>query len=312
MSKTVALQIDPLESLNFTTDSTLLIANELQSRGYELFSYSPEDLSFEQGHLHAMGSYIELDYKRKTFAKLESKKVLLKDFQIIFVRQNPPFDQKYLTATYMLETLRGPTIINDPQAIRNISEKLCIMNFPKLIPDTIVTNNHREIKNFLVRHNVAIAKSLYGFGGADVVKLTRDDKDIDAKINLLLEKYGHLMVQEFLSDVNTLGDKRVMIMEGEVIGAINRMPSPEDFRANLVLGGKAYSTTLTEKEIEICAIVGHFLKSKNLFLAGVDLIAEKLIEINVTSPTGLVAINNLHQQAIEKIIVDKIETKVKY
>ena len=309
--KKVALQIDPIEKLDFATDSTMLIASELQNRGYQLFYYLPRNLFFERGGLYAMGSYIELDYSKGTFSKSEKQKVLLEDFKVIFIRQIPPFNQEYLTTTYMLETLKRPLILNEPQAIRNVAEKLSIVNFPKFIPETMITASNQEIKRFLAQYKIAILKPLYDCGGRGVIKLSHDSNNINEYVQRLLGKYGYVMLQEYLSDVVTLGDKRVLFMDGEIIGVINRKPQPGDFRVNMLMGGRSYSTSLTKKEKDICHYVGKFLKDRNLFLVGIDLIAEKLIEINVTSPTGFVAINKLYKQNIEKIIVDQIEIKIK-
>ncbi|WPX96108.1 glutathione synthase [Candidatus Bandiella euplotis] len=307
----VALQIDPIETLNFTTDSTLLIASELQERGYKLFCYSPQDLLLDCGKLYAIGDYIELDCGGETFTKYGWQKLLLEDFQIILIRQNPPFNQQYLTTTYILETLQKPLIINNPRAIRNVSEKLSIMNFQRLIPNTIVTENIGEIISFSHEHKTVIVKSLYNYGGEGVFKLEYVDENFQVTIKQLLKTYGYLMVQEYLPEIVSSGDKRVMLMDGEIIGAISRIPPSEEFRANMVLGGKGYPTTLTKTEKDICNAVGGFLKEENIFLAGIDLISEKLIEINVTSPTGLVVMNKLYNRTLEKIIVDKIENKLK-
>jgi glutathione synthase len=309
--KSIAFQINPIEGLHFESDSTLLIANELQARGYKLFCYLPDKLLYEHGKLYAIGHSIELDYDRKTFSQSESKKVLLKDFQVIFIRQIPPFNQEYLTTTYILESLDGPLLLNHPRAVRDVSEKLTIINFPEFIPETIITASYDEVKSFLNKYKTAVLKSLYDCAGNGVVKLKHDDSGIDDYINQLLQDYGYIMLQKFLPIISSVGDKRVMFLDGEVIGAINRKPKDGDFRVNMVQGGQSYSTILTKQEHKVCNIVGEYLRHKGLFLVGIDLIDEKLIEINVTSPTGLVAINRFCHRRVEKIIVDKIEKIIK-
>ncbi len=309
-NKSVAFLIDPIENLDFTSDSTLLIANEFQIRGYSLFYFLPQNLIFEKNQLYANGKYIQMDYEGQNITELSSEKVLLENFDIVFIRQIPPFNQQYLTTTYLIETLKSTLILNDPRSIRDVTEKLSILNFENYIPATMVSSNTNEIKNFIEKHNVAILKPLYDCAGQGVIKIEYN-QNTEKSIEDIVEEQGYVMLQEYLPNIRDFGDKRVMFLYGEVLGVINRKAKQGEFRVNMIVGGKSYKTSLTQKEQKLCNEVGKFLKEKNLFLVGIDIIDEKLIEINVTSPTGLVAIKNLYGTDVGKIIVDKIETKLK-
>ena len=310
-NKYVAFLIDPIEDLDFKSDSTLLIANEFQHRKYKMFYFLPSDLIYENNELSANGYYFKIDYENSKIIKLKSEKILLKNFDVLFIRQIPPFNQQYLTTTYLIETLKETLILNNPNAIRDVTEKLSIMNFQEFIPDTAVYSDVLEIKNFILRHEIVILKPLYDCAGQGVVKLESNSQNLDDEIAFFVDKHGYVMLQEYLPEIKSFGDKRVIFVEGEVLGVINRRAKEGEFRVNMIVGGQSFKTSLTDKEARLCKQVGKFLKDKNLFLVGIDIIDEKLIEINVTSPTGLVAINNLYKLNVEKIIVDKIETKLK-
>ena len=310
-NKSVAFLIDPIENLDFTSDSTLLISNEFQIRGYKLFYFLPQSLIFENDQLYAKGKYFKIDYEGQNIIELNSEKVLIENFDIVFIRQIPPFNQQYLTTTYLIETLKRSLILNDPRSIRDVTEKLSILNFKDYIPDTMVSSNTNEIKDFIEKHNVAILKPLYDCAGQGVIKIEYNTQNLEKAIEAIVKEQGYVMLQEYLPNIRDFGDKRVMFLDGEVLGVINRKAKQGEFRVNMIVGGKSYKTSLTIEEQKLCNEVGKFLKDKNLFLVGIDIIDEKLIEINVTSPTGLVAIKNLYGIDVGKIIVDKIETKVK-
>lgn len=309
--KSVAFLIDPIKNLDFTSDSTLLITNELQIRGYELFYFLPQSLIFENDKLYANGKYFQIDYEGQNITELNSEKVLLENFDVVFIRQIPPFNQQYLTITYLIETLKHTLILNNPKSIRDVTEKLSILNFKDHIPDTMVSSNINEIKYFIEKYNVVILKPLYDCAGQGVIKIEYNAQNTENAIEAIVEEQGYVMLQEYLPNIRDFGDKRVMFLDGEVLGVINRKARQGEFRVNMIVGGKSYKTSLTQEEQKLCNEVGKFLKDKNLFLVGIDIIDEKLIEINVTSPTGLVAIKNLYGTDVEKIIVDKIETKLK-
>lgn len=310
-SKSVAFIINPIDNLDLSTDSTILIANEFQNRGYDLFYLKPSAIIMKNNNIYAEGYYFQIDYPNKSFFNLKSDQVLLDNFDVLFIRQNPPFNQEYLTITYVLENLKNTLVINNPKSIRDVTEKLSILNFKDIIPDTIVSSNLVELKNYIDKHSEVILKPLYDCAGQGVIKLEKSNAGLDNILEAQLLKYGYLMVQVYLPNIKIAGDKRVIFVDGEPLGVINRKTEGEEFRVNMVNGGKPYKTSLSSNEKKLCDKVGKFLKEKNLFLVGIDIIDEKLIEINVTSPTGLIAINNLYDERIEKIIVDKIETKLK-
>ena len=309
--KSVAFLIDPIEGLDFESDSTLLLANEFQARGYELFYLLPQSLIFEENCLYAKGQYFEIDYEGKKIIKLSTEKVRLENFDVVFIRQIPPFNQQYLTTTYLIENLKGALILNNPRSIRDVTEKLSILNFKEFTPDTMVSSIADEIVDFIAKHNFAILKPLYDCAGQGVIKVEYDGQNTTQNIDSIVKQHGYLMLQEYLPNIVDFGDKRVMFLDGEILGVINRKAKQGEFRVNMIMGGKSYKTSLTQKEQRLCIEVGKFLKDNDLFLVGIDIIDEKLIEINVTSPTGLVAIKNLYKIDVEKIIIDKIETKLK-
>lgn len=310
-NKFIAFLIDPVESLDFTSDSTLLIANEFQNRDYKLFYFLPQDLIYENNQLYANGEYFQINYGGKNIKKLEIKKVLLEKFDVIFIRHIPPFNHQYLTVTYLIETLSHTLVLNNPKSIRDVTEKLSILNFKEFIPDTMVSSNIDEIKDFIKKHNVAILKPLYDCSGHGVMKIEYNTQNMQKSIKATVEEQGYVMLQEYLPSISYFGDKRVMFLDGEILGVINRKAKLGEFRVNMLVGGISYKTTLTSKEKKLCEKVGVFLKHNDLFLVGIDIIDEKLIEINVTSPTGLAKIRNLYGIDVGKIIVDKIETRLK-
>mgnify|MGYP006074584199 CR=1 FL=1 len=310
ISKNIALQIDPLNSLHYDSDSTLLIAKEFQQRGYELYYYEPTELLWQSGKLFAHVTAITI--QRQECKKTAPKTLIpLESFAIILIRQIPPFNQEYLSTTYLLETLKNVFFLNHPQAIRDVAEKLSILHFPQSIPKTIVCNSLEDAEAFARKQQICIAKPLYGCRGSDVIKITMDEPESLGELTGMISKHGFIMMQEFLSKVTADGDKRVIIIDGVITGAIQRMPKKGDFRTNSGLGGTVYKTVLTAKEKIVSEKVALYLKKKNILLAGIDLLEEKLLEINVTSPTCLVALNQLLGLKSEKIIVDHIEKKIK-
>ena len=310
-NKSAAFLIDPIENLNLKTDSTLLIANELQNRQYKIFYFLASDLAYEDGRITANGYYFKIDYQNQRILTLHKRKILLDDFTILFIRKNPPFDQQYLTITYLLETLKNTLILNHPTSIRNITEKLSIIMFSHYIPITAVYANIQEIKNFILKHQVVIIKPLYNCGGQGVTKILSNDPKLDYSIQSLVKKYQYIMIQKYLPEIVNFGDKRVILINGNILAVINRKVRNGEFKVNMIAGGQSFKSCLTNKEIILCQKVGILLKKENLFLCGIDIIDGHLIEINVTSPTGLVAINSLYKLHVEKIIVDQIETKIK-
>lgn len=310
-SKSAAFLINPIESLDLKTDSSLLIAHELQKRKYKVFYFLASDLAYENSKITANGHYFKIDYDSQHILTLSKTKVLLDNFDVLFIRQNPPFDQQYLTITYLLETLKNTLILNHPTSIRNITEKLSIINFSNHIPVTAVYGNVQEIKEFILQYKTVIIKPLYDCAGRGVTKVTNTKHNLDYYIKSLVNKYQYIMLQKYLPEVVTFGDKRVILMNGDILAVINRKPQNSSFKVNIAAGGQSFQSYLTNKEIILCQEIGQFLKEENLFLVGIDIINGRLIEINVTSPTGLVALNNLYKLHVEKIIVDQIERKIK-
>ncbi|MFQ3306909.1 MAG: glutathione synthase [Candidatus Midichloriaceae bacterium] len=312
MKKIAAFQIDPIESLNFESDTTLLIANEFQVRGYKLFYFSPSDLSFYNNKVYAKGYYFTLYYENNK-CKLESDniEICLEDVAVIFIRQIPPFNNQYLTTTYLIEQLINPIVVNSPKSIREISEKFSILKFPHLIPETIITADKRVGEEFLSKKMDCVVKPLYECGGKNVIKISASNKASIKKMHELFKLYEYLMIQEYLPSVKVSGDKRVLFLDGEIIGAISRKSEKGSFLTNMVVGGIPGKTILTNKELELSREVGEYLKAHKVFLSGIDLIDEKLIEINVTSPTGFTTFKRLNSIDVEKLIVDSIENKLK-
>ncbi len=310
-SQTIAIQMDPIEKLNFSSDSTLLIATELQARGYRIFYYTPLNLSYQNHSVLAQGHFVKLYDNPGYYFELEEPAILqLEKVELVLIRQNPPFDMNYLTTTYLLDRLNLKTLVlNNPREIRNNPEKLMIYNFPDFINNSIVSSNLKQLENFYLSCNDVIIKPLYDFGGNSVQRI-KDHSTFNKLIGPYLAKHTTIIMQRFLPNV-VKGDKRVLMVDGKIVGAILRIPQSGKITANLIAGGVAHKTNLTSKEVNACQAVGDFLHSKNLFLAGIDLLDGYLLEINITSPTAYKAYNKLYNEKIEKEIVDLLLQKVK-
>lgn len=288
-----AFQIDSINILNKFTDSSLLMMNECSKRGYDVFSYQPNAIEI-----------INQQYICKSInhQSNELTYINLNEISCILIRQDPPFDMNYITNTLLLEPFAHKTF-NNVTAIRNFPEKLSALNFPKFIPETIIASSPtKDLKLFLKTHKKLVAKNPHSCGGKDVWLVSSEEE-----LENSFQDNEHIIFQQFLTDAYT-GDKRVLFLEGKVMGQYLRTPAEGDFRCNTAAGGSTAQTTLTKKELEICEEVGEFLVSKNIWFAGVDLLGEKLIEINVTSPTGLAALNKLYNQKSEKLLIDSIES----
>ena len=221
-NKQVAFLIDPIEKLVLQTDSTILIANEFQSRGYKMFYFSDKNLIYQDHDLYADGYFFEIDYQKKKIIQLNRIKVLLSTFAILFIRQIPPFNERYITVGYLVESLKNTMVINNPRSVRNFTEKLSILYFENIIPKTVICSNIFEIKNFILENKNIIIKPLYNCGGEGVIQLHSHSKNLDIHIQSILKKYGYVMLQEYLSKIETYGDKRVVFVDGKVVGSINR------------------------------------------------------------------------------------------
>ena len=289
MSLKVALQMDPIGSIDINTDSTFRIALEAQVRGHSLFFYTPDKLAYSEGRVTARGFPIELQRNLGNHVSYGAEsEVNLADFDVIWLRQDPPFDMGYITTTHILEMIHPRTlVVNDPFWVRNSPEKLLVLRFPDLIPPTTITRDLATICAFKDRHGDIILKPLYGNGGAGVFRLDRNDRNLSSLHELFTGiNREPVIVQKFIPDV-AKGDKRVILVDGEPVGAINRVPQTGETRSNIHVGGRPEKIGLTPRDLEICAAIGPTLKEKGQIFVGIDVIGDYLTEINVTSPTGL-------------------------
>lgn len=285
----IAFQMDPITGVDINADSSFRLAEEAQARGYELFYYAPDDLAFEEGRVTAIGHDMQVQRVAGTPATLgERRKVDLAEFDAVWLRQDPPFDMHYITTTHLLDLLPESTVVvNDPFWVRNYPEKLLVLTFPQLTPPTAIARNIDTIRAFREKHGDVILKPLYGNGGAGVFKLDRDDRNLSSLFELFTGfSREPLIVQKFLPAVSN-GDKRVILVDGEPVGAINRVPAAGETRSNMHVGGRPEKVELTERDREICATIGPLLRDKGQIFVGIDVIGDYLTEINVTSPTGI-------------------------
>jgi glutathione synthase len=289
MGLKVALQMDPIGSVNIDGDSTFRIALEAQARGHRLFFYTPDRLAFDEGRVTARGWPIDLRREKGNHVTYGPEaEVDLATFDVVWLRQDPPFDMGYITTTHILERIHpGTLVVNDPFWVRNSPEKLLVLNYPHLTPPTMIARDLPTIRAFKARHGDIILKPLYGNGGAGVFRLDPNDRNL-ASLHELFTGMSRepLIVQKFLPDV-ARGDKRIILVDGEPVGAINRVPQAGETRSNMHAGGRPEKTGLTARDLEICAAIGPELKAKGQIFVGIDVIGDWLTEINVTSPTGL-------------------------
>ena len=309
----IAIQMDPLNKLHYESDSTLVLAIEAQNRGHKIFIYEPKDLILKDGQLLANAISLKIIKKKKIFFKKGKKKVIdLSSINILLVRQDPPFNINYITTTYLLEHLHPKTlIINNPKSIRDAPEKLHVTYFKNLTPPTLISQDEIEIKKFIKKHKNLIVKPLYEKGGKGIFKITSNEKNLDKKIkNTLKKEKLPIVVQKYIPQVKE-GDKRIILLDGNPVGIMKRMPTKNEVRANLSRGGTAEKTTFTKRDKFICKKLKPWLKKEEIFFAGIDIIGNYLTEINVTSPTGIVEINNLENTKLEKNFWNLIEKKLK-
>ncbi|HUB96666.1 MAG TPA: glutathione synthase [Stellaceae bacterium] len=311
MGLAVAIQMDPIESINIDADSTFVLALEAQTREHRLYHYLPRHLTLENGKLRAKARPLEVRReagRHHSFGPVELLDLATMD--VILMRQDPPFDMAYITATHLLEHVSDRVlVVNDPTSVRNAPEKLVATRFPELMPPTLVTSDRDEIVEFRARHGEIILKPLFGNGGAGVFRLGPQDENLNALLELFTVLYREpIMVQRYLPAVRQ-GDKRIILIEGEPVGAVNRVPSAGEARANLHVGGRATKSELTAREREICAAIGPMLREEGLLMVGIDVIGDHLTEINVTSPTGLQEINRLDGVRLETLVWDAIEAR---
>ncbi|MGA9580826.1 MAG: glutathione synthase [Allosphingosinicella sp.] len=315
MSLKVAVQMDPLEGINIEGDSTFAIMLGAQKRGHALWHYRAEDLSFTEGRLRTMAQPVTVRPAQGDHFT-PGDPVLLdlgRDVDVVLMRQDPPFDLGYITATHLLERIRGETlVVNDPASVRDAPEKIWVLDFARFMPPTLLTRSLGAARKFLERHGEIVIKPLHGNAGKAVFKVGRDGANLSALMEVFNTAYREPhVVQAFLPEIAE-GDKRIVLVDGEIAGAINRIPGAGEIRSNLAVGGLAAKTELTETELEICAALAPELKARGLLFVGIDVIGGKwLTEINVTSPTGIVAIDRFNGTDTPALIWDSIEAKVR-
>lgn len=312
MSRVVAVQMDPIEEIDIDGDSSFVLSLEAQARGYELFHYGPQDLSLLDGEVIAKARPMKLTREHGNHHEMgEVQRINLKDIDVVLMRQDPPFDMSYITATHFLEKVHPDTlVVNDPTSVRNAPEKIFVTQFEGVLPPTLMTSDLEEMKEFRKEHKDIIVKPLYGNGGAGVFHLKPDDENMSVVHELFTDFYREpMIVQKYLPEVRN-GDKRIILVDGKPVGAINRVPQEGESRSNMHVGGSAMKTGLTKREEEICEIIGPSLKEQGQIFVGIDVIGDYLTEINVTSPTGIQEINRYDGVKIEADIWDCIEEKI--
>ncbi len=311
MSLRVAVQMDPIERINIRGDSTFALLLEAQQRGHTLFYYTPDRIALRDGQVFAtVLSLTVRDIPGDHFSLGESKRIDLSDFDVVLMRQDPPFDLAYITATHLLERIHPRTlVVNDPAHVRNAPEKVFVTEFPDLMPPTLLTRDLAEIKAFRAEHGDIVMKPLYGKGGEAVFRIAPEDLNFGSLYDLFSATFREQwVVQKFLPAVKH-GDKRIILVDGEFGGAVNRVPAVDDLRSNMVRGGTPKETELTAREREICHRLGPALRERGLLFTGIDVIDGFLTEINVTSPTGIRAIKNLGGPDLAALIWNKLESK---
>lgn len=290
MSLRLAVQMDPIESVDVDADTTFALMEEAQARGAQMWVYSPNELSWNEGRVLARARPVRVKHVQGEHADLGDEVMLdlAKDIDVVLMRQDPPFDMAYQTAAHILEGLQGQTLVlNDPFWVRSSPEKIVSLDYPDLIPPTLISRDIQAIKDFRAVHKDIIIKPLYGNGGAGVFRLKPDDGNLNSLLEVFFAASREPVVaQAFLPAVEK-GDKRVILIDGEPVGAINRVPQKGETRSNMHVGGRAEASGLDEDDLRICAMIGPMLKKRGLVLVGIDVIGGKLTEINVTSPTGV-------------------------
>src|SRR5471030_825487 len=309
MSLKIAVQMDPIQRINIKGDSTFALLLEAQKRGHQLAYYTPDRLAMLNGQVFAtVESLTVRDQAGDHFTLAEPKRVAMTQFDVVLLRQDPPFDLAYITSTHLLERIHPKTlVVNDPAHVRNAPEKVFVTEFPDLMPPTLITRDLETIKKFRAEHGDIVMKPLYGKGGEAVFLLSREDLNFGSLFDLFTATFREpWVIQKFLPAVKE-GDKRIILVDGEFAGAVNRVPAPDDLRSNMVRGGVPKATDLTKREQEICARLGPGLRERGLLFVGIDVIDGFLTEINVTSPTGIRAIKNLGGPDVAAMIWEKME-----
>jgi glutathione synthase len=313
MALTVAIQMDPIEKIDIGGDSTFALALEAQRRGHTLLYYGPRELTFRDGAVTALARPLSVrDKKGDHFTVGEAAATDLSKMDVVLMRQDPPFDMAYITATHILERIHPKTlVVNDPFHVRNAPEKIFVTQFKDLMPPTLITSDRAEINSFRAEHKDIILKPLYGNGGAGVFRVKEGDENLGSMLEMFTAFYREpIIIQRYVPEVRK-GDKRIILVDGEFAGAINRVPAVGESRSNMHVGGKPEATTLTKREQDICAALGPELKARGLIFTGIDVIGDYLTEINVTSPTGIQEVKRFGGADIAALIWDAIEKRRK-
>jgi len=311
MSLAIGIQMDPIEGVNIDADSTFVLALEAQARGHALYHFLPRELSLRHGRLYARARKLEVRrVKGDHFTLGPAQSLDLATLDIVLMRQDPPFDMAYITATHLLEHIHPQTlVVNDPAHVRNAPEKLFVTHFPELMPPTLITSDRAEVMAFRAEHKDIIVKPLFGNGGAGVFHIGPGDENLNALLELFTQLYREpIIVQRYVPSVRA-GDKRIILIDGQAVGAVNRVPAAGEARSNLHVGGQATKSQLSARDKEICAAIGPALRQRGLVFVGIDVIGDFLTEINVTSPTGIQEINRLDGVTLEKPLMDAIEAR---
>lgn len=308
----VAIQMDPIASIDIKADSSFRLAEEAQARGAELFYYHPDKLAWDEGRVTARGWPLTVRRVQGDHYTLgEETTVDLEDFDVVWLRQDPPFDMGYITTTHLLDQLKSVLVVNAPFWVRNYPEKLLVLQFPDLTPPTMIARDLDALRSFRARHGDIIVKPLYGNGGAGVFRLTPEDKNLVSLHEMFTGINSEpLIAQKFLPDVSN-GDKRIILVDGAPVGAINRVPAEGETRSNLHVGGRAEQIGLTERDLEICTAIGPLLHEKGQVFVGIDVIGDYLTEINLTSPTGIQELERFDSVNVAGAIWDAIDTRLK-
>ncbi len=307
----IAVQMDPIMDVDPKADSTYALMREAARRGHELFHYQPTSLTLRGATLTAMGEDVEM-LQGNPHARLGPRqRINLAEMDMILLRQDPPFDMAYITNTHMLEHVMDDVlVVNNPISVRNAPEKLLVMHYPELMPETLITADPAEIRAFRAEFGDIIIKPLFGNGGAGVFKLTKDDPNLASLLEIFAERSREpLMVQRFLPQVSD-GDKRIILADGAVVGAINRVPQAGEARSNMHVGGRPEKIAMTPRDHDICAAIGPMLKERGLIFVGIDVIGDHITEINVTSPTGLQELDRFDGINSAGILLDAMEARL--
>ena len=312
MSLAVAIQMDPIESVDIDADSTFVLALEAQARQHALFHYLPKELVFRQNRLYARARPLEVRRERGNHFTLGKTQLLdLATMDVILMRQDPPFDMSYITATHLLEHVHPQTlVVNDPAEVRNAPEKLFVTHFSELMPPTLISSSRDDILAFRRDYEDIIVKPLFGNGGAGVFHITPEDENLNSLLELFTEFYREpIIVQQYMPAVRE-GDKRIILIDGKPAGGVLRVPPPGEARANMHVGAEPVKTELTARERDICDAIGPILAEKGLIFVGIDVIGGYVTEINVTSPTGIQEINRFDGVSLESQVWDAIEARL--